>query len=76
MTATGPVKQWSVSFDAPGTTAITNAWGIGCAITGTRVTCTGREWAQTLTPGQNVRVGFQAAATRAPQSPTLTLSAS
>ncbi|MFJ4037990.1 cellulase family glycosylhydrolase [Microbacterium sp. NPDC090007] len=76
VTATGPVKNWSVSFDAPGTTAITNAWGVGCTISGTRVTCAGRDWTQALTAGQTVRVGFQAAATRAPQSPPLTLSAS
>ncbi|WP_150951537.1 cellulase family glycosylhydrolase [Microbacterium testaceum] len=73
---TGPVKTWSVSFDAPGTTAVSNAWGMRCSVASARVTCTGIEWAASLAPGQTVRVGLQAVATRAPSNPKLTLSAS
>jgi endoglucanase len=76
VTATGPVTKWSVSFDAAGTTAVSNAWGMKCSVAAGRVTCTGADWAATLAPGQTVRVGLQAAATRAPSSPKLTLSAS
>lgn len=76
VTATGPVKKWSVSFDAPGTTAVSNAWGMSCSVAAGRVTCTGTDWAAALAPGQTVRVGLQAAATRAPSAPTLTVAAS
>ncbi len=76
VTATGPVTKWSVSFDAAGTTAVSNAWGMRCSVAAGRVTCTGADWAASLAPGQTVRVGLQAAATRAPSSPKLTLSAS
>lgn len=76
VTATGPVRNWSVSFDAAGTTAVSNAWGMSCAVAAGRVTCTGAGWAATLAPGQTVRVGLQAAATRAPSAPKLTASAS
>lgn len=76
VTATGPVTKWSVSFDAAGTTAVSNAWGMKCSVAAGRVTCTGADWAATLAPGQTVRVGLQAAATRAPSPAKLTLSAS
>ncbi|SDO67269.1 endoglucanase [Microbacterium testaceum StLB037] len=76
VTATGPVTKWSVSFDAAGTTAVSNAWGMRCSVAAGRVTCTGADWAATLAPGQTVRVGLQAAATRAPSPAKLTLSAS
>lgn len=76
VTATGRVKTWSVSFDAPGTTAVTNAWGMRCSVAAGRVTCTGSDWAAALAPGQTVRVGLQAAATRAPSAPKLTVAAS
>jgi len=76
VTATGPVKKWSVSFDAPGTAAVTNAWGMRCSVAAGRVTCTGSDWAAALAPGQTVRVGLQAAATRAPSAPKLTVAAS
>lgn len=76
LTAGAAVKAWSVSFEAPGTTAVTNAWGMSCSLSGTTVTCTGTEWAASLAPGQNVRVGLQAAATSAPTAPRLSVSAS
>lgn len=76
VTATGPVTKWSVSFDAAGTTAVSNAWGMKCSVAAGRVTCTGADWAATLAPGQTVRVGLQAAATRAPSPAKLILSAS
>ncbi|MCY1716916.1 cellulase family glycosylhydrolase [Microbacterium sp. SL62] len=76
VTATGPVTTWSVSFDAAGTTAVSNAWGMTCSVAVGRVTCTGADWAATLAPGQTVRVGLQAVATRAPSPAKLTLSAS
>lgn len=76
VTATGRVKTWSVSFDAPGTTAVSNAWGMTCAVAAGRVTCTGSDWAAALAPGQTVRVGLQAAASRAPSAPKLTVAAS
>ncbi|MEX8033545.1 cellulase family glycosylhydrolase [Microbacterium sp. 20-116] len=76
VTATGPVKKWSVSFDAPGTTAVSNAWGMSCSVAAGRVTCTGSAWAAALAPGQSVRVGLQAAATRAPSAPKLIVTAS
>ncbi|MDR6690808.1 endoglucanase [Microbacterium sp. 1154] len=76
VTATGRVKTWSVSFDAPGTTAVSNAWGMTCAVAAGRVTCTGSDWAAALAPGQTVRVGLQAAASRAPSAPKFTVAAS
>jgi len=76
VTATGRVKTWSVSFDAPGTTAVSNAWGMRCSVAAGRVRCTGSDWAAALAPGQTVRVGLQAAATRAPSAPKLTVAAS
>lgn len=76
LTAAGSVKAWTVTFDAPGTTAITSAWGMTCSVTGSRVTCAGDGYGAVLSSGQTVRVGLQAAATRAPTSPKLTVAAS
>ena len=76
LTASGAVKRWTVSFDAPGTTAVTSAWGMSCAVSGTKVTCTGSDWAAALGAGQSVRVGLQASATAAPKAPKLSVSAS
>ncbi|MEV7875220.1 cellulase family glycosylhydrolase [Microbacterium sp. NPDC089188] len=76
LTAGAAVKSWSVSFEAPGTSAVTSAWGMSCSVAGITVTCTGSDWAAALAPGQSVRVGFQAAATTAPTAPTLRVSAS
>ncbi len=76
LTAGAAVKGWSVSFEAPGTTAVTNAWGMSCSLSGTTVTCVGSDWAASLAAGQSVRVGLQATATRAPTAPKLAVSAS
>ncbi|KTR86176.1 hypothetical protein NS220_18350 [Microbacterium testaceum] len=76
VTATGTVSRWQVSFEAPGTTEVSNAWGMSCALDGSTVTCRGADWAAALTPGQTVRVGLQAKATRAPSSPKLSVRAS
>jgi endoglucanase len=76
VTATGPVSRWQVSFEAPGTTSVSNAWGMSCRLSGTTVTCQSADWASTLAPGQTVRVGLQAVATKAPSSPKLSVAAS
>ena len=76
VTASGAVSGWTLSFAAPGTTAIANAWGMSCTVAGSTVTCRGSDWAAALAPGQTVRVGLQAVATQAPSSPPLTVAAS
>jgi endoglucanase len=76
VTATGgPVTAWTVSWSSPGATAVVNAWGMTCGIRSSTVTCRGDAWAAALAPGQTVRVGLQMAATSAPDSPRLTVTA-
>ncbi|CAH0326922.1 Chitinase 63 [Microbacterium sp. Bi128] len=76
VTATGTVGAWTVSWESPGATAVTNAWGMECGIRSSTVTCRGAEWAGSLAPGQTVRVGVQMAAPSAPSAPRVSVSAS
>lgn len=75
VTATTPVAGWTVAWESPGATAVTNAWGMTCLLRSSTVTCRGEGWAASLAPGQTVRVGLQMAATAAPATPRLSVSA-
>lgn len=66
-------SSWSVSWDSPAATAVVNSWGMDCTLSAGRITCTGTGWAQSLTPGQSVRVGLQVAASAAPSAPAVSL---
>jgi endoglucanase len=65
-----------VSWSSPGATAIVNAWGMDCTLSGSTITCTGVGWAASLAPGQTVRVGLQVAASRVPSAPAVTTTSS
>ncbi|MCG7417033.1 cellulase family glycosylhydrolase [Microbacterium sp. ACRRU] len=73
--ATGPVASWSVSWESPGATAVTNAWGMTCGIRSSTITCRGDGWAGSLAPDQTVRVGLQVVAPSAPSAPRLSVTA-
>ncbi|MDI9892887.1 cellulase family glycosylhydrolase [Microbacterium sp. IEGM 1404] len=75
VTAATPVAGWTVSWESPGATAVTNAWGMTCLLRSSTVTCRGEGWAGSLASGQTVRVGLQMAATAAPAAPRLSVSA-
>lgn len=76
VTAKKAVTGWTVSWDSAGATAVTNAWGMACSLSGSTITCTGSGWASSLAAGQTVRVGLQVAAPRAPARPGITVTAS
>jgi endoglucanase len=69
-------SSWTVTWSDPAATGVVNSWGASCVISspGT-ITCTGVDWASSLSPGQTHKVGLQVEATRAPVSPTLTVTA-
>ncbi|WP_396644633.1 cellulose binding domain-containing protein [Microbacterium sp.] len=73
--AAGPVASWTVSWESPGATAVTTAWGMTCGIRSSTVTCRGDGWAGSLAAGQTVRVGLQVAAPAAPSAPRLSVDA-
>lgn len=66
-------KAWSVSWASPGITRVTNSWGLSCSIAKSVVTCKGSDWAAVVAPGQTVTVGLQAAASKAPTKPVITV---
>jgi endoglucanase len=69
-------SSWTVSWSDPAATRVVNSWGASCAIaTPGTITCTGADWGTSLSPGQTHKVGLQVEATRAPGSPTLTVTA-
>lgn len=63
------VGAWTVSWSDADATGIENAWGMTCAVTDDRVTCTGRDWAVPVGPGADVRVGVQVRAAGGPSQP-------
>ncbi|RWR23170.1 glycoside hydrolase family 5 protein, partial [Microbacterium enclense] len=75
VTAAGPVTSWTASWESPGARAVVNAWGMTCSVASSTVTCRGDGWAASPAPGQTVRVGLQVAASSAPTSPRLTVTA-
>jgi endoglucanase len=75
VTASSAVHGWSISWSSPSATQIVSAWGMGCTLAGTTITCTGKDWAGPLSAGQSVWVGLQVAATSAPANPALTVTA-
>lgn len=76
VTAKTTARGWSVSWQSPGATAIVNAWGMDCALSGGTITCTGKDWTVPLAAGQTVRVGVQVDAPSAPANPALRVSGS
>lgn len=56
-----PRTGWRISWPDRSATSVVNAWGMTCAQAAGVVTCTGADWARTLTPGQQQHVGLQVA---------------
>ncbi|WP_291057486.1 cellulase family glycosylhydrolase [Herbiconiux sp.] len=76
VTASAKTAGWTVSWRDPTVSGVVNAWGMTCtAVPKTSITCTGADWAGPLSAGQSVRVGLQVAASAAPSSPALTVTA-
>lgn len=73
VTASRPVGGWTISWSSPQATQVVNAWGMSCAVASGSISCTGKDWAGALAPGQSVRVGLQVAAGSAPTNPSLTV---
>lgn len=73
VTASRPVGGWTISWSSPQATQVVNAWGMSCAVGSGSISCTGKDWAGALAPGQSVRVGLQVAAGSAPTNPSLTV---
>ncbi|WP_434156600.1 cellulase family glycosylhydrolase [Clavibacter nebraskensis] len=72
ITAKSAVSSWTVSWDSPGITAVTNSWGMKCTVASSRITCTGDGWAAKIPAGQTMHVGLNVAGTQAPSNPVLT----
>lgn len=64
---------WSVTWSDPNVTGVVNSWGAKCTfIAKVSITCTGSDWATTITTGQKRTVGLQVDAAKAPAGPVLT----
>ncbi|SDS40102.1 endoglucanase [Friedmanniella luteola] len=71
----GGRSGWTLRVEDPAATAVTNAWGMSCAVAGGVITCTGQDWAAAVPAGGSVRVGLQVQTEGvAPGSPRLTVS--
>jgi endoglucanase len=67
-------SSWSVSWADPGARSVTNAWGLSCRVASGRVSCTGADYARTLTAGATYNVGLQVAGVaNGPAHPALTV---
>ncbi|MCS5498837.1 cellulase family glycosylhydrolase [Cnuibacter physcomitrellae] len=76
LTAAAKTAGWTVTWPDTAATSVVNSWGMDCTVKPkTSITCTGKDWAGPLQPGQTVRVGLQVAAPKAPASPKLTITA-
>jgi endoglucanase len=72
--SSAPRTGWQVSWPDASATAVVNAWGMTCAPAGGVMSCTGSDWARTLTPNQPQHVGLQVATSgAAPASPVLSV---
>ncbi|GAA1838674.1 cellulase family glycosylhydrolase [Microlunatus capsulatus] len=66
---------WTLRVEDPSATAVTNAWGMTCAVDDGVITCTGQDWGAAVPAGGAVRVGLQVQSSGpAPAAPRLTLS--
>lgn len=74
LSSSAPRTGWRISWPDRAATGVVNAWGMTCAPGAGVLTCTGTDWARTITPGQPQHVGLQVATNgAAPGRPVLTL---
>ncbi|WP_440710586.1 cellulase family glycosylhydrolase [Herbiconiux sp. YIM B11900] len=70
----GSAAGWTASWPDPAATGVVNAWGMDCTVASGTVTCTGADWAASVTPGQAVTAGVQLTSSgAAPSAPTLSI---
>ncbi len=65
---------WSVSWPDAGAKSVANSWGMTCKVASGRISCTGSDWAKSLSGGQPLNVGLQVSSgAPGPAHPTLTV---
>ncbi|WP_291056940.1 cellulase family glycosylhydrolase [Herbiconiux sp.] len=70
----GSAAGWTASWPDATATGVVNAWGMDCTVASGTVTCTGADWAASVTPGQAVTAGVQLTSSgAAPVTPTLSI---
>jgi chitinase len=58
LTALGNLSNWTLSFDLPAGTTITDFWRANLAVSGQHFTFTPNQFTNNLTPGEMIGIGF------------------